>query len=216
MTVQVHHGRPYETTDSEIGELSRHRWRWRAERAAAAANARREIPSAEVPRRRARRALPRARLPEPGGGVMKHADYKRIVRLAHDVRVLARNLASYEPLEEAIERAHATAEGRRAGHPELLQTVRELARLHGTHLAGAATAPEPVATYPAGSPTDDPCAPAPAKKIVSMGAGSAPEPGSAAVPRVSGSRRGSHAPAPSETLAFTSRAGGRRRGPAAS
>jgi hypothetical protein len=146
---------------------------------------------------------------------MTAADYKRIVALARDVRVLARNIASYEPLEEAIERASATAHGRRAGHVQLLQTVRELAGLQGTHLAGAAAAPGPVASYPAGSP-DDLCAPAPAKKIVSMGAGSAPEPGSAAVSRVGGSRRGSHAPAPVETLAFTSGTGGRRRGPAAS
>lgn len=43
----VHRGQRYVITDKEIGELSRHWLRWRADRAAARANGRREVPSAE-------------------------------------------------------------------------------------------------------------------------------------------------------------------------
>lgn len=44
---QMHRGVLYETTDREIGELSRHWTRRRAERAAARANSLRELPTAE-------------------------------------------------------------------------------------------------------------------------------------------------------------------------
>lgn len=46
-TTQRHRGVLYEVTDREIGELSRHWIRSRAERAAERANARRALPTAE-------------------------------------------------------------------------------------------------------------------------------------------------------------------------
>lgn len=149
---------------------------------------------------------------------MNHAEYQRIVRQAHDVRILARNLASYQPLDDAIQRARTTAHGRRAGHEQLLVAVRDLATVANSTktLAGAAAAREPAddrGRCLSGSFTDT-SAPAPAKNV-SMGAGSAPEPEPAPV-RVGGSSRGSHAPAPVETVASDPGARRLRMGPAAS
>lgn len=148
---------------------------------------------------------------------MNHAEYQQIVRQAHDVRILARNLASYQPLEDAIQRARTTAHGRRAGHEQLLLAVRDLAVAANSTktLAGAVAAREPAddrGRRLSGSFTD-PSAPAPAKNV-SMGAGSAPEPEPAL--RAGGSSRGSHASAPVETVASDPGALRLRMGPAAS
>lgn len=147
----------------------------------------------------------------------RHA-YQLVLSSASAVRILARQVAGDDGLlDEALEalsdrdRAGAVLiapgetvtagrlHARRVEDDALLRAVRVLARLGDQDLAGAVAA-HPVAGA-AGLPSDS-SAPASANTF-SMGAGSAPDPGSAVVcRRGSGSRRGTPALAPIEnTLA---------------